>query len=201
QLLGALETGTWETPGSAGLMEDAAEAKLISEELRLECEIRSLEMEISLMDMKRQIEVQEEHLQDWQQMLAKSKAGRLECEKLQGAQEELAQLRAKCAAIEAKRPPRMPSPTRAIPAEEGFLDEDARKEVDAPETAGKEAKVPPRACSRKEAPAELKRRGSERSSRGGSSRAAAAAAAAVVARGQSSGTRGGYGPARPVSHR
>ncbi|OLQ03763.1 Type-2 histone deacetylase 2 [Symbiodinium microadriaticum] len=123
-----------------GLMEDAAEAKLISEELRLECEIRSLEMEISLMDMKRQIEVQEEHLQDWQQMLAKSKAGRLECEKLQGAQEELAQLRAKCAAIEAKRPPRMPSPTRAIREEEGFLEEDARKEVDVPETAGKEAK-------------------------------------------------------------
>ncbi|CAE7773949.1 hdaC [Symbiodinium sp. CCMP2456] len=181
-----------------GGFDDAEEAKLISEELQLESDIRSLEMEISIMDMKRQIEVQAEHLQNWQQMLAKSKAGRLECEKLQGAQEELAQLRAKCAAIEAKRPPRMPSPTRAVPAEERFLDEDARKEAEVPETAGKEAKVPPRA-STKEAPAALKRRGSERSSRG-SSRAAAAAAAAVVARGQSSGNRGGYA-ARSMSHK
>ncbi|CAE7274311.1 hdaC [Symbiodinium natans] len=180
---------------------DVEEAKMASEELRLESEIRSLEMQIGLMDMKRQIEVQEEHLQRWQQMLAKSKAGRLECEKLQGAQEELAQLRAKCAAIEAKRPPRLPSPPRAIPAEEPPPDEEACKEADAPEAAGKEAKVPipRRPGSTKEAPAALKQRGSERSSRGGSARAAAAAAAAVVARGPSSGTRGGYAPARSTS--
>ncbi|CAK9082682.1 unnamed protein product [Durusdinium trenchii] len=92
---------------------DPEEAKLSLEELQLESDIRALEMEISIMDMKRQIEVQEEHLENWQQVLSKDKAGRLQCEKLREAQEELAQLRAKCAAIEAQRPPRLPSPTRA----------------------------------------------------------------------------------------
>ena len=85
---------------------DPEEAKLSLEELQLESDIRALEMEISIMDMKRQIEVQEEHLENWQQVLSKDKAGRLQCEKLREAQEDLAQLRAKCAAIEAQRPPR-----------------------------------------------------------------------------------------------
>eukprot|EP00435_Cladocopium_sp_Y103_P034151 s894_g8.t1 len=89
---------------------DPEEAKLSLEELQLESEIRALEMEMAILDMKRQIEVQEEHLQNWEQMLAKNKAGRQQCQKLKEAQEELFQLRAKCAAIEAQRPPRPPEP-------------------------------------------------------------------------------------------
>ena len=190
-------------PGGGLQDADAEEAKLAAEELQLESDIRALEMEISIMDMKRQIEVQEEHLQNWQQMLAKNNAGRLQCEKLKWAQEELAHLRAKCAAIEAKRPPRMPSPARAISAEKKSPDGDARPELDVPaDSAGKEAKVPPRSGSTTDAPAAAKRRGYERSSaRGENSRAAAAAAAAVVARGQRSGPRGGYEAARSISHR
>ena len=72
-------------------------AKLALEELQLESDIRALEMEMSIMDMKRQIEIQEEHLEMWKQALSKEKASDLQSRRLWKAQEDLAELKARCA--------------------------------------------------------------------------------------------------------
>ena len=174
---------------------DAEEAKLTLEELQLESEIRALEMEMGLLDMKRQIEVQEEHLENWEQMLIKEKAGRQQCQKLKEAQDELFQLRAKCAAIEAQRPPRVPSPTRPEPVEKSSK-EDVSSGAEPPVQS--KASAPAKEVARSR-PGDLRSAAPERKDSGAhrvskargakTGKAASAAAAAVVAGGRN---RGGY---------
>lgn len=180
---------------------DPEEAKLSLEELQLESEIRALEMEMAILDMKRQIEVQEEHLQNWEQMLAKNKAGRQQCQKLKEAQQELFQLREKCAAIEAQRPPRPPRPPEL---EEKSSKEDASEGVAKPPVQRK-VSVPKEVATVSrtragDASAECSQTGKDsgtRASKGPrgakAGKAASAAAATVVAGGRN---RGGYNGAR-----
>lgn len=113
---------TWSLLGGVAADEASPESlRLAVEELQLRSEIRALEMEVALMDLRRELEQQEGLLEAWREYVGSEKKVEPEDEaRLKKAEEQVQELRAKCSALEAGRPPRVPSPrgpaTEAVPA-------------------------------------------------------------------------------------
>mmetsp|Transcript_59532 Transcript_59532/g.166259 ORF Transcript_59532/g.166259 Transcript_59532/m.166259 type:complete len:250 (+) Transcript_59532:117-866(+) len=101
--------------GAASTDLDADDLEHSLEELRLETDIRALEIEEALVRLEKQIKLQEQHVHDWQKAFGKAKdlppSFRAELEQ---AQEGIQRLRKQHSTLEASRPPR-PSPLPAHP--------------------------------------------------------------------------------------
>mmetsp|Transcript_19919 Transcript_19919/g.59694 ORF Transcript_19919/g.59694 Transcript_19919/m.59694 type:complete len:207 (-) Transcript_19919:80-700(-) len=95
--------------------EDALQQSL--EVMALEADIRALEMEVGLMDMRRQLEVQERHLEDWKKACKQGEMPSSAKAAIEAAEEQVAVLRRQCTRMEEQRPPRLPSTERAQPQE------------------------------------------------------------------------------------
>jgi len=89
------------------------------EELEIQARIRAIEMEVGLLDLRRELEIQEEHVQEWQSELRKNhstKTGQVHAD-FENAQRGVEELRKRVQTMEAARPTsRVPSPPREASA-------------------------------------------------------------------------------------
>ncbi|CAK0904614.1 unnamed protein product [Prorocentrum cordatum] len=106
-------------PGEDGELGGAAADGALAvspEELQLLAEIRAMEIDMSLMDLRGQLEAQEAFLEQWQKDLEKEKGAPREARaSLESAQRQVADLRRHIGQLEDSRPPR---PNPAPPTEE-----------------------------------------------------------------------------------
>eukprot|EP00404_Azadinium_spinosum_P052018 CAMPEP_0180762744 /NCGR_PEP_ID=MMETSP1038_2-20121128/37536_1 /TAXON_ID=632150 /ORGANISM="Azadinium spinosum, Strain 3D9" /LENGTH=191 /DNA_ID=CAMNT_0022797031 /DNA_START=54 /DNA_END=627 /DNA_ORIENTATION=- len=76
------------------------------EELEIQARIRAIEMEVGLLDLRRELEIQEEHVQEWQSELRKNhstKTGQVHAD-FENAQRGVEELRKRVQTMEAARP-------------------------------------------------------------------------------------------------